>query len=126
MSRLLPEQVAAISSYLSRVVEPFKPHKMSEKILTRLITKVGCTEVCFTVLPCAYCFCQVEQTSGKEFFLYTRSQLAGSFTLILSGKFEILSGDEKIRTEMGPWAYLALPAITSSGYPFITISSISR
>lgn len=102
ISRLLPEQVNAISSYLSRVVDPFKPHKMSDKVLARLITKVGCTEI--------------EQTPGKDVFLYTRGQLAGNFTLILSGKFEILNGEEKIRTEMGPWSLLALPAITTSGY----------
>lgn len=102
ISRLLPEQVNAISSYLSRVVDPFKPHKMSDKVLARLITKVGCTEI--------------EQIPGKDVLLYTRQQLAGSFTLILSGKFEILNGEEKIRTEMGPWSYLALPAITTSGY----------
>eukprot|EP00026_Physarum_polycephalum_P007462 Phypoly_transcript_07522.p1 GENE.Phypoly_transcript_07522~~Phypoly_transcript_07522.p1 ORF type:complete len:526 (+),score=71.48 Phypoly_transcript_07522:47-1624(+) len=102
-SRFLPEQVAAIVMYLMRAVEPFGAHNIPEELVTRLVAKCGSTDI-------------TENKEGKEVFLYTRGHPTHSFTLILNGKFEILSGDEKLHTEMGPWCFLGLPSLLNPGY----------
>jgi len=101
--RLLPEQIAAIVMYLRRAVEPFGAHNIPEELVTRLIAKCGSTEL-------------TEDAEGKDVCPYIRGQQTHSFTLILHGKFEISSGDEKIRTEMGPWCFLGLPSLVNAVY----------
>jgi len=97
--RLLPEQVSAITVYLTRVVEPLKPHKLVEKTLISLVTKSDFVEI---------------TKEGENKPLYKRGEITNIFILVLAGKLEVLSGEEKIRTEMGPWSYLGLLSLTSS------------
>eukprot|EP01113_Clastostelium_recurvatum_P026788 TRINITY_DN3217_c0_g1_i3.p1 TRINITY_DN3217_c0_g1~~TRINITY_DN3217_c0_g1_i3.p1 ORF type:complete len:589 (-),score=139.79 TRINITY_DN3217_c0_g1_i3:12-1778(-) len=114
-TRLLPDQVKAVVSYLGKVVKEFRPLVLHEAALINLITRHAvATEVTPDTL-------RPGGTAGEEGMVYTRGSEGNFFCLILTGKMEVLAGQEGIRCEMGPWSYLGVPSLSTPSFiPDIT------
>jgi len=100
--RLTPKQVIAISSYLEKSIDLFRC--VPEDYLHRLISSSPIIEIDNT------------NSSGEDVFIYEYGKAADYFTIILTGRVEVLSSIEKFSSELGMWNYLGLRALTGKSF----------
>ena len=93
------EELGAVSSYLRSFLEPFSSKFISKHSLRALVNNS-----------------KVLYLSGDEEDpqLYQRGLGNTCFYLVLSGLLVTEIGDEKLKSEHGPFKYLGLPALTES------------
>ncbi|KAG2378677.1 hypothetical protein C9374_007825 [Naegleria lovaniensis] len=98
--RLTPKQVLAVSSYLIKSSPIFRT--LPEDCLHKLLGK--CAVIDF------------KKTPDREIFITEKGKECDYFTLVLSGKIEILFGEDKFVSEMGPWSLLGERALTKEKF----------
>lgn len=96
--RLTPKQVTAVSSYLTQSSKYFQ--MLPENVLQQLLGKSMV----------------VQYKKEDRPRLYKRGERATHFTLLLTGKVEVLSGKDAFQSELGPWSFMGLRALTEQTY----------
>eukprot|EP00818_Percolomonas_sp_WS_P003268 CAMPEP_0117449788 /NCGR_PEP_ID=MMETSP0759-20121206/8124_1 /TAXON_ID=63605 /ORGANISM="Percolomonas cosmopolitus, Strain WS" /LENGTH=794 /DNA_ID=CAMNT_0005242271 /DNA_START=145 /DNA_END=2529 /DNA_ORIENTATION=- len=96
--RLTPKQVIAVSSYLAQSSKFFQ--MLPEEVLQQLLGKS---------LVVSY-----KKADGVH--LYRKGEGSDFFTLVLSGRVEVLSGEDNFQTELGPWSFVGMRALICSSF----------
>mmetsp|Transcript_3213 Transcript_3213/g.4747 ORF Transcript_3213/g.4747 Transcript_3213/m.4747 type:complete len:779 (-) Transcript_3213:15-2351(-) len=91
--RLAPEQVIAVASYLLKSIPKFQ--HFPENHLQQLLSHAEL----------------VNTNDKKEEVIYKRGKQEDFFTLVLSGKMDVVVGIDEFSTEVGAWNYLGLRAL---------------
>lgn len=97
--RLSPKQVAAVSSYMIRMIPVIQ--LLPEDYVKSLLSHAPI----ITISP--------EDKKDSDILLYNRGKEADFFILVLSGKLEVTTGADNFVSENGSWSWLGLRGITN-------------
>lgn len=98
--RLTPQQVVAVCSYLQQTLDVFKI--FAEENLKKLLSQSLVVDI--------------NVQDGEDTFIYKKGVEDENFTLVLHGKLEVCSGEDKFLSESGPWSFLAVRALSSPSF----------
>lgn len=98
--RLTPKQVLAVSSYLWKSSPIFRI--LPEDCLHKLLGKCAVVDL--------------KKTPDHEIYITEKGKECDHFTLILSGKIEVIFGEDKFVSEMGPWSLMGERALTKEKF----------
>ncbi|XP_066506906.1 metal transporter CNNM3 isoform X2 [Hoplias malabaricus] len=102
--RTSPQLLLATHRFLSREVEHFSPHRVSEKVLFHLLRHPSVNqEVKF----------DTSNRLSPDHYLYTRNHPVDYFILLLQGRVEVEIGKEGLKFENGAFTYYGVSALTA-------------
>ncbi|XP_029105409.1 metal transporter CNNM3 isoform X2 [Scleropages formosus] len=102
--RTSPQLLLATHRFLSREVEHFSPHRVSEKVLFHLLRHPSVNqEVKF----------DPSNRMSPDHYLYTRNHPVDYFILLLQGRVEVEIGKEGLKFENGAFTYYGVSALTA-------------
>eukprot|EP01060_Flectonema_neradi_P038622 TRINITY_DN8176_c0_g1_i1.p1 TRINITY_DN8176_c0_g1~~TRINITY_DN8176_c0_g1_i1.p1 ORF type:complete len:601 (+),score=77.56 TRINITY_DN8176_c0_g1_i1:64-1866(+) len=103
------EQALAVAKFLQySLSDPFSG--FSESQIVYLLNRVGIRE-----LRCSVKNVPDSVTSQDNVWLYKHGRTMENFTMVLSGRVEVISGSEGFRTELGPNQFVGVAAIQQRG-----------
>ncbi|KAL9651395.1 hypothetical protein ABK040_001345 [Willaertia magna] len=103
--RLPIKQLIVITSYLMKTLNTFK--LLSEEQLLQLLSKSVSKEYKSNATSPNLIGHQENRVQ-----LYEKGKEYDYFTLVLNGRVEVLIGEDKFKTEFGPWSFLGERALT--------------
>ncbi|CAF1181229.1 unnamed protein product [Rotaria sordida] len=103
-TKISAQMKVAILQFLSTTVEPFTSRFISSHILVRLLNVQFYQE---------FEYDKDRAEDGKETYIYEYGKSADYFVLILNGQAELITGQEKIVSEVGPFSYFGVSALCS-------------
>eukprot|EP00668_Euglena_longa_P004283 GGOE01005020.1.p1 GENE.GGOE01005020.1~~GGOE01005020.1.p1 ORF type:complete len:535 (-),score=147.46 GGOE01005020.1:527-2110(-) len=106
--RLTPHQVSACASFLNSSVPAFGKGVFDMASVTRIVAEANVRDLKVTD--------EVNPRASRKLELYTRGQPSEWFTLILSGKVDVVTGVDKFHCKLGAWDWLAVHALTEEKY----------
>jgi len=106
--RLTPHQASACASFLNSSVPLFAKNVFDAAAVTRIVAEAHIRDI------------KVIEDGGpvqaRRIQLYTRGQPSEWFTLILSGKVDVVTGSDEFRCRMGAWDWLGARALTEDKF----------
>ncbi|CAG0923668.1 unnamed protein product [Notodromas monacha] len=101
--RISPQLAMAALQYLSTSVEAFKPFRISEQILRKLLQQ----DIFFLIkAPKVW-----EGNGESSYMIYQRGKPEDYFVLILEGRAEVIVGSENLTFEAGPFTCFGMRAL---------------
>ncbi|CAF3806195.1 unnamed protein product [Rotaria magnacalcarata] len=104
-TKISAQMKVAILQFLSTTVEPFTSRFISSHILARLLNAQFYQE---------FEYDEDKTKDGKATYIYENGRPADYFVLILNGQAELITGKDKIVSELGPFSYFGVSALCNS------------